>query len=58
VTGPASITADCAATAYLLKPTSAVFIEDVPVLRTKVFGDVSDIAVVSPEIFGGQTTAG
>ena len=44
--------------AYLLKPTSEVFIEDVPVLRTRVFGDVSDIAVVSPEIFGGQTTAG
>jgi hypothetical protein len=58
VTEPASITADCAAIAYLLKPTSDDFIDDVPVLRTKVLGDVSDIAVVSPEIFGGQTTAG
>jgi hypothetical protein len=27
-------------------------------LRTRVFGEVSDIAVDSPAVFGGQTAAG
>jgi hypothetical protein len=58
VTEPASITADCAAIAYRRKPTGEVCIEDVPVLRTRVFGEVSEIAVDSPAVFGGQTAAG
>lgn len=32
--------------------------EDVPVLRTSVFGEVSEIAVDKPCVLGGQTTAG
>ena len=58
VTGPASITADCAAIAYRLNPTGDVCIDDVPVLRTRVLGDVSEIAVDRPDVFGGQTADG
>ena len=35
-----------------------VFIEEVPVLRTSVLGDVSEMAVESPVVLGGHTTAG
>ena len=58
VTCPDSMTADCDASAYRVIPTGDVDIEDVPVLRARVFGDVSEIAVVRPSVLGGQTTAG
>jgi hypothetical protein len=58
VTDPASTTADCAATAKRLIPTGEVCIDDVPVLRTRVFGDVNEIAVVRPVVLGGHTEAG
>ena len=32
--------------------------EEVPVLRTSVLGDVREIAVDSPVVLGGHTTAG
>jgi type IV secretory pathway VirB2 component (pilin) len=32
--------------------------DEVPVLRTSVLGDVSEIAVVKPVVLGGQTEAG
>jgi hypothetical protein len=32
--------------------------EEVPVLRTSVLGDVNEIAVKSPVVLGGHTTAG
>jgi hypothetical protein len=55
---PASITADCAATAKRLMPTSEVCIDEVPVLRTSVFGLVKEIAVDRPAVLGGHTDAG
>jgi hypothetical protein len=39
-------------------PTSEVCIDEVPVLRTRVFGDVNEIAVDKPVVFGGHTDAG
>jgi hypothetical protein len=39
-------------------PTGEVDIEVVPVLRARVLGEVSEIAVVSPSVLGGHTTAG
>ena len=58
VTDPASTTADCAATAKRLIPTGEVCIDEVPVLRIRVFGDVNEIAVVRPVVLGGHTDAG